>query len=169
MKLPYTLLNQALKSSSQVVGSAKNASLGQIARKSVQFGPTKDLAIICGRAGVAGAVVDGSIGAFNATRAVVDGRLDTKGAIKHVAAEAGCGFATSSAGTAGTLAAYIVTGTMGPAALVAGMGASMGTRWAYRKVVGETLIEAVKAEQESKKTTKEEHSTEVMEEIGPEE
>lgn len=125
MKLPYTLLNQALKSSSQAVTTAKNASLGQIARKSVQFGPAKDLAMICGRA--------------------------------------------SSAGTAGTLAAYIVTGTMGPAALVAGMGASMGTRWAYRKVVGETLVEAVKAEQESKPGTTEEKTPDVMEEIGPEE
>jgi len=168
MRLPYTLLNEALKSSTKLAQATRDVSVAQVARKTIQFGPAKDLAIICGRAGVAGAVVDGSIGAFNAARAFSSGRIDSAGAVKHVAAEAGCGFATSSAGTAGTLAAYMVTGTMGPAALVAGMGASMGTRWAYRKVVGETLADPADFRKNPKEPAESEKDDEGMEEIGPE-
>ena len=113
--------------------------LRRAARVVVQNGPVKEIAKLCGRAGVAGAVVDGSMGGVQAIKALREGRLDGAGAAKHVAAEAGCGFVTSSAGTAGTVAVYLVTGTMGPTALVLGMGASMGSRWAYRKFVGETL------------------------------
>ncbi len=112
------------------------------ARIVVQSGPVTEIARLCGRAGIAGAVVDGSMGGVQAFKAVREGKLDGAGAAKHVAAEAGCGFVTSSAGTAGTVAVYLVTGTMGPAALVLGMGASMGSRWAYRKVVGETMPDA---------------------------
>jgi hypothetical protein len=96
---------------------------------------------MCGRAGAAGAIVDGSMGGVQAYRFYRDGKIDQRQAAKHVASEAGCGFVTSSAGTAGTLAAYMVTGAMGPLVLAAGMGASMGSRYVYKKVVGETLPE----------------------------
>jgi hypothetical protein len=102
------------------------------------------------------------MGGVQAVKAVRDGKLDAAGAAKHVAAEAGCGFITSSAGTAGTVAVYMVTGTMGPAALVMGMGASMGSRWAYRKLVGETLPEG-----DAVDSKRDEDHTEGLEEIGP--
>lgn len=101
--------------------------------------PTRELALICGRAGAANAVVEGVVGSFHAARAVNEGRITGKQAVVHVAAEAGSGFVTSSAGTAGTLAAYMVTGTMGPMAIAAGMGAGAGARYVYNKIVGETL------------------------------
>ncbi len=123
----------------------------------IRSGPVKQVAYMCGRAGVAGAVVDGSMGSFQAIKAVRDGRIDGKQAVIHTGAEAGCGFVTSSSGTAGTIAAYMLTGTMGPAALACGMGASVGSRYVYRKIVGETLPE-------EKETKQEEDS--VMEPIG---
>lgn len=102
-------------------------------------GPVREVAKICGRAGVAGAVVDGSLGTINGVKAMREGKITGRQVLIHTGAEAGCGFVTSSSGTAGTIVAYMITGTMGPMALVAGMGASIGTRYAYRKVVGETL------------------------------
>jgi hypothetical protein len=101
--------------------------------------PTKELAIICGRAGAANAVVEGIVGTFHAVKAVNEGRIDGKQAVVHAVAEAGSGFVTSSAGTAGTLAAYMITGTMGPMAIAAGMGAGAGARYIYRSVIGDTL------------------------------
>ncbi len=125
----------------------------------IRSGPVKQVAYMCGRAGVAGAVVDGSMGSFQAIKAVRDGRIDSKQAVIHTGAEAGCGFVTSSSGTAGTIAAYMLTGTMGPAALAAGMGASVGSRYIYRQLVGETL-----PEESSKQSSKDDGS--VMEPIG---
>lgn len=131
--------NQARGTAQAVQSTEHGRRALKVARVATQNFPIKEVGAICGRAGVAGAVVDGAMGGVNAARAVRDGRLDGKGAAIHVGAEAGCGFVTSASGTAGTLAIYMITGAMGPAALVAGMGASMGSRWAYRKVVGETL------------------------------
>lgn len=111
----------------------------QIARTAATAMPVRELAVMCGRAGVAGAIVDGGIGTAHALRALHKGKIDGAQAAKHIAGEAGCGFVTSTAGTAGTLAAYMVTGAMGPVALLAGAGASMGTRYVYRRIVGETL------------------------------
>lgn len=107
-------------------------------RIAAQF-PVKELAVMCGRAGMAGAVVDGASGAFHGLRAMRRGEVDGRQVAIHAGAEAGCGFVTSTAGTAGTLAAYMITGTMGPLAIAAGMGASVGSRYVYRMVVGETL------------------------------
>jgi hypothetical protein len=101
--------------------------------------PTRELAIICGRAGAANAVVEGLVGGYKAVQAMREGRIDGKQAVVHTVAEAGSGFITSSAGTAGTLAAYMLTGTMGPVAIAAGMGMGAGARHVYRKVVGDTL------------------------------
>ncbi len=136
------------------------------ARIAVSSGPVKQVAYICGRAGVAGAVVDGSMGSFQAMKAMREGRIDGKQAVIHTGAEAGCGFVTSSSGTAGTIVAYMLTGSMGPAALAAGMGASVGSRYVYRKIVGETLPE----EEEAAATTDEaddDADDDCMEEIGP--
>ena len=118
------------------VVSAKNAA--SHARIAMQF-PVKELATICGRAGVAGAMFDGASGAFHGWRALKRGEIDQRQAVIHAGAEAGCGFVTSSAGTAGTLAAYMITGTMGPIVIAAGMGASVGSRYIYRSIIGETL------------------------------
>ncbi len=133
-----------------------------IARATISSGPTRELAMICGRAGVAGAVVDGALGGIQAAKLMRDGQISGKQAAVHVGAEAGCGFVTSTAGTAGTLAAYMLLGSMGPTALVAGMGASLGSRYMYRRFVGETLPEA-----ESKGKNKREDESELMEDIGP--
>lgn len=163
-------LNEALKLGGKAVRqvrSAKDSTTGgqalKVARAGVQNGPIKDVAMICGRAGVAGAVVDASMGAVQAFKAHREGKLDNKGAAKHVLSEASCGFITSSSGTAGTLAAYMLTGTVGPVALVAGMGASMGSRHLYRKVVGETLVDSSNLDDDKDK----ESHTPDMEEIGP--
>lgn len=112
---------------------------GAVAKVAITSGPVVEVAKICGRAGVAGAVVDGTLGTFQGLKAMREGRVDGKQVLIHTGAEAGCGFVTSSSGTAGTIVAYMVTGTMGPAALVAGMGASLGSRYIYRQFVGETL------------------------------
>ncbi len=129
--------------------SPKLRSLAGVARV-VAMGPGRELATICGRAGVAGAVVDAGMGGVHAVNALRKGEIDAKQAGIHVAAEAGCGFVTSASGTAGTLAMYMVTGSLGPAALALGMGASMGSRMIYRKFVGETLPgKAVPPEKES--------------------
>lgn len=109
------------------------------AKVAITSGPVVEVAKICGRAGVAGAVVDGTLGTFQGLKAMKDGRIDGRQVLIHTSAEAGCGFVTSTSGTAGTIVAYMVTGTMGPAALVAGMGASLGSRYIYRQIVGETL------------------------------
>lgn len=147
-----------------------HAPLTRNAASAVRFvvtsGPAVEVAKICGRAGVAGAVVDGSMGSFQAIKAMREGKIDRKQVLIHTGAEAGCGFVTSSSGTAGTIVAYMLTGTMGPAALVAGMGASLGSRYVYRRVVGETLPSgnAMTSAVEPETDTREESS---MEEIGP--
>ena len=134
------------------------------ARVAAANGPVKQVAYICGRAGVAGAVVDGSMGSFQALKAMREGRIDGKQAIIHTGAEAGCGFVTSSSGTAGTIVAYMITGSMGPAALAAGMGASVGSRYLYRQMVGETLPEE---EANASDDGDDEVDDSVMEDIGP--
>jgi hypothetical protein len=135
-------LTDSARGTAQAVQSTEQGRRAlKVARVAATSGPVKELATICGRAGAAGAMVDGAMGGVAAVKAMREGRLDGKGAAIHVGAEAGCGFVTSASGTAGTVAIYMVTGSMGPAALAAGMGASMGSRWLYRKVVGETLPE----------------------------
>lgn len=157
-----TALQQGKQITDRLRRSDKARKAVKLARVAAQSGPVLEVARLCGRAGVAGAVVDGSMGGMQALKAMRDGKVDKGGAAKHVAAEAGCGFVTSSAGTAGTVAVYMLTGTMGPAALVMGMGASMGSRWAYRKVVGETLPEEEKVDSD-----RDHDHTEGLEEIGP--
>lgn len=134
-----TLKTTLLQAGQRVAQSRRVRKVANTARIVAQSGPATEIARLCGRAGVAGAIIDGSMGGMQAAKALKDGKLDGVGAAKHVAAEAGCGFVTSSAGTAGTVAVYMITGTMGPVALVAGMGASMGSRWAFRKLVGDTM------------------------------
>lgn len=128
----------------------------------------KELAKVCGKAGAAGAVVDGALGGVQAAKYVQKGAIDGRQAAIHVGAEAGCGFVTSSSGTAGTLAVFMVTGTMGPAALAAGMGASMGSRYVYKQIVGETLPDEEELEEmhrEARKNSEEDGAE--MEDIGP--
>ncbi len=133
------------------------------AKVTVTSGPVKQVAAICGRAGVASAVVDGSMGGFQAMKAMREGKIDGRQAAIHTGAEAGCGFVTGSTGTAGTIVAYMLTGTMGPAALIAGMGASIGSRYVYRQVVGETLP----SDEKSEKKDDEGPDEPPMEDIGP--
>jgi len=125
--IDYAVQSAEVRRSATVVRAAASASF------------VKELARICGKAGAAGAAVDGAVGGVRAAQFVRRGAIDTRQAVKHVGAEAGCGFVTSSSGTAGTLAVFMVTGSMGPAALAAGMGASMGSRYLYKEAVGETL------------------------------
>ncbi len=135
-----------------------------VVQDAVIAGPVKEVAYICGRAGVAGAIVDGAVGGLNAFKFMREGKIDGTQAAKHVAAETGCGFVTSSSGTAGTIAVYMITGSMGPAAMAAGMGASIGSRWAYRKIVGDTLpVDGDKVEHEEDAVNEEGG----LEEIGP--
>ncbi|MEZ4460951.1 MAG: hypothetical protein R3E66_14745 [bacterium] len=162
MALRHILLNEALKKSESAVRTAKDMSTIQTVKAASSGGVIKELATMCGRAGVSGAIVEGSMGAFNAAKALKDGRIDKQGAAKHVASEASCGFITSSAGLAGALAVIMVTGSNGPLTLAAGMGASMGSRWMYKKVVGETL-----PDDKNKPDAKDEQNPTEWEEIGP--
>lgn len=125
--IDYAVQSAEVRRSANVVRAAASASF------------VKELAKICGKAGAAGAAVDGAVGGIRAAQYVQRGAIDKQQALKHVGAEAGCGFVTSSSGTAGTLAVFMVTGSMGPVALAAGMGASMGSRYLYKQTVGETL------------------------------
>lgn len=166
MALRHIILNEALKKSESAVRTAKDVATVQniqTAKSMANAGVMKELAVMCGRAGVSGAVVEGSVGAWNAAQAVRKGTLDTTGAAKHVASEASCGFLTSSAGLAGALAVIMVTGTNGPMTLAAGMASSMGSRWLYRKVVGETLPNSPNEEKPSPKN----EQNPDWEEIGP--
>ena len=156
------ILRQSIAAGRKLAQSEKGRKVVQVARVVAQSGPVLEVARLCGRAGMAGAIVDGTMGGMQAAGALRDGRVDAAGAAKHVAAEAGCGFVTSASGTAGTVAVYLVTGSMGPAALALGMGASMGSRWAYRKVVGETLPAVQMVD-----STESDEDTEGLEEIGP--
>ncbi|MFW5966674.1 MAG: hypothetical protein ACOCV2_04100 [Persicimonas sp.] len=138
--------------------------LANAARTAAASGPVKEVARLCGRAGVAGAVVDGAVGGLNAAKYLREGKIDGGQAAKHVCAEAGCGFVTSSAGTAGTIAVYFFTGTMGPAAMAVGMGASIGSRYAYRQVVGDTLPDDDDDPEHEEDAVE---KADVIEEIGP--
>lgn len=140
----------------QVVGAARVAAAS---------GPAMELAKICGRAGVAGAVIDGALGGVSAAKCLRNGQIDGMQAARHVVAETGCGFVTSASGTAGTIAVYMLTGSMGPAAMVVGMGASMGSRFAYRRIVGETLPDPNAANNEDGEHKK--NDDEIIEQIGP--
>ncbi len=145
------------KQGKQFMGAVRTAAIA---------GPVKEVAYICGRAGVAGAIVDGAVGGLNAAKYMREGKIDGTQAAKHVAAESGCGFVTSASGTAGTIAVYMLTGSMGPAAMAVGMGASIGSRYAYRKIVGETLPD----DDGNKDAEHEEdavNESDVIEEIGP--
>lgn len=155
-------MNTLLSQVTNVIDAARqNKNLQNVVgvARVVAMGPGRELAAICGRAGVAGAVVDAGVGGLNAAGAYRRGEVDAKQAGKHVVSEAGCGFVTSASGTAGTLAMYMVTGSLGPAALVLGMGASMGSRYLYRKIVGDTLP--------PKGSKLEKPPTDDFEEIGP--
>jgi hypothetical protein len=135
----------------------------EVARVAAASGPVKQVAYLCGRAGVAGAIVDGAVGGLNAAKYMRAGKIDGTQATVHVCAEAGCGFVTSSSGTAGTIIVYMLTGSMGPAAMAVGMGASIGSRYAYRRIVGETLPDDDNAEHEEDAV----EESDVIEEIGP--
>lgn len=166
MRFNKAVMKQSLQAGRKLAQSETGRKAISVARVAAQSGPVREVAALCGRAGMAGAVVDAAMGGMQAAGALRDGRLDGAGAARHVAAEAGCGFVTSASGTAGTVAIYMLTGSMGPAALALGMGASMGSRWAYRKVVGETLPEAgvVRPVEESAAPEKDDDG---FEEIGP--
>lgn len=160
MSVPHDLL-------SQVRTSRTARAVGHAARTAVSASFVREILKICGKAGAAGAVVDGAVGGIQAAKYVQTGTIDTTQAAKHVGAEAGCGFVTSSSGTAGTLAVFMVTGSMGPAALAAGMGASMGSRYVYRQVVGETLPDEDELEQMHRRPPQQDDAEPNVEDIGP--
>ena len=173
MSISKDVLKKAAESVSEgttVDGARKAGSARQVAdtaRAAVSASFVKELAKICGKAGAAGAVVDGAVGGLQAAKHMRDGTIDSEQAVKHVGAEAGCGFVTSSSGTAGTLAVFMITGSMGPAALAAGMGASMGSRYLYRQAVGETLPSEEELENIRRQAEQAEQTDQGMEDIGP--
>lgn len=130
-------------SSPGVDGSGRHSSsIGNVTRAAAaSSGALRSVLKICGRAGVAGAVVDGAVGGAKAVKFLQNNRITGGQALQHVGAEAGCGFVTSASGTAGTILVYYFTGSMGPLALAVGMGASVGSRYVFRQAVGETLPE----------------------------
>lgn len=85
-----------------------------------------------GKSGVVGGIIDGFLGSAEAVKLYKLEYIDEKTGAKHAANEAACGFFTATAGTLGTTVAALAIGSMGPTALVVGMGASVGARWFYR-------------------------------------
>jgi nucleotide-binding universal stress UspA family protein len=85
-----------------------------------------------GKAGLVGATLDGFMGVAHALKLYRLGVIEEKDAWKHAGNEALCGFASSTAGTLGTTVAVLALGSMGPAALAVGMGATVGARYLYR-------------------------------------
>lgn len=102
--------------------------------------PVRFIAQRCAVSGVAGAMFEGAQGARNAHKAYKQGRIDERQAGIHTAAEAGCGFVTSSAGMAAALGALMLGAGELPMILIAST-ASVGARHLYKTVVGETLPE----------------------------
>jgi hypothetical protein len=96
-------------------------------------------AATCGKSGAFGAVMDGALGAGTAGRMYHAGVIDKSTMVRHVVQEATCGFVSSASGTLGTSTVVLITGTMGPAALLAGMGTSIGARYVYRQMVPTVL------------------------------
>ena len=94
--------------------------------------PYKEFLRQVGKGGSLGAALDGVLGTVQGAQAYRAGEIDEVTFAKHVANETSCGFVTASASSAGTLAVWMLTGTMGPAALAAGMGASIFVRHIYR-------------------------------------
>lgn len=131
------------------------------ARSAAASGPIKQAAFMCGRAGVVGAVADGSVGGYQAYKAMQEGRIDGRQALIHTSSEAGCGFVTSSSGLAGTLAYFYVFGSMGVPAILCGTGAAMGSRYVYDQIVGETLPDP------DDEQARADEDDEGIEEIGP--
>lgn len=86
-----------------------------------------------GKSGVIGGVIDGFLGSAEAVKLYKLEYIDAQTAARHAGNEAACGFFTATAGTLGTTVATLALGSMGPTALVVGMGASVGARWFYRK------------------------------------
>src|SRR5690554_2368046 len=139
------------------------------AMRAVASGPVLELSKICGRAGVAGAVIDGAMGGYQAYKFMRNGKIDGTQAARHVVAETGRRLVIPASGTAGSSAGCVVIGSVGPAALVVGIGASMGSRMAYRKLVGETLRSSEQvakpvADAEAPGASSEE---DIIEDIGP--
>lgn len=79
-----------------------------------------------------GGTIDGALGAAEALKLNRLGLIDQKTAASYAMNEAACGFFTATAGTLGTTMAKLVIGSLGPTALVIGMGASVGARYIYR-------------------------------------
>lgn len=115
----------------------------------------------CGKSGAVGAAIDGALGASQAGKMYYNGLIGKDIVIQHISQEAGCGLLSSAAGTAGTVTFTLVTGTMGPAALIAGMGASIGTRYIYRNLVESALPTIEDLEEEEN----EEDMDEILEKI----
>ncbi|MFB6352244.1 MAG: hypothetical protein ABEN55_23150 [Bradymonadaceae bacterium] len=158
--------SEVLRQTADRIQTTKTAkTVGNAARAAASASFVKELLKMCGKAGAAGAIVDGAVGGVQASKYVRNGVIDKQQAAKHVGAEAGCGFVTSSSGTGGTLAVFMVTGSMGPAALAAGMGASMGSRYLYRQVVGETLPSEEELEEMHREARPDEEPD--IEDIGP--
>lgn len=102
----------------------------------------------CGKSGAVGAAIDGVLGASQAGKMYYSDLIDKDLVIKHVAHEAACGFISSTAGTCGTVTVVMITGSMGPAALLVGMGSSVGARYIYRSLVDGVLPDLEDLEEE---------------------
>lgn len=102
----------------------------------------------CGKSGAAGAAIDGVLGAREGAKLYYEGIIDKRVFADHLTREVGCGFVSSTAGTAGTTVVSLITGSMGPAALLAGMGASVGSRYLYRNLVKTVLPDLEDVEEE---------------------
>ena len=115
----------------------------------------------CGKSGLAGGAIDGLLGAGHAMKLYRAGLIDRDLVVKHTLQEASCGVITSGAGTAGTVVVALAMGGMGPAALIVGMGASVGARYAYRSRFESVLPDLEEAEEDDS----EQDLEEILEEI----
>ena len=99
---------------------------------------------LCAKSGTTGAVIDGIIAAHHAKKEYDVQNIDEKVFLEYVTKESACGFISSASGSAGTVIVALITGGTGPAAIVVGIGASIGSRYLYRIVVDDVLERELK-------------------------
>ena len=91
------------------------------------------------KSGLMGGSLDGVMGAVEAMKYYRKDLIPKAVAYKHVGNEIVCGFSSTFAGSLSSATVALVMGSMGPAALIAGMGGAVLIRSAYRKRVPSVL------------------------------
>jgi hypothetical protein len=109
----------------------------------------KGASVSCLKSGMFGASLDGLLGIRDAKRYYDTKVIDKPSAVRHIIKEAGCGFTSSTIGTAASKVATVVFKTSPSASLIVGLGASVGARYAYRSTISSELPKPVDVSNEN--------------------